>query len=323
MTMTGTTIILILAANTSFADFPRLSAMMGKDGFLPRQFAFRGSRLVFSNGIVVLAIVASILIIVFQASVNALIPLYAIGVFLSFSLSQAGMARRWWKIGRLEQGVEVKERGSVLRYDPRWSMKMAINGFGAVLTTIVVLVFARTKFFDGAWVVLVIIPLIVLMLSTIHRHYSRLAAKLSLEHYGAAPPVVRHRVIMLMSGVHRGSLAALTYARSLSDDVTALHVSVDPDETQRVRNKWETWGNNVRLVILDSPYRLMIEPVLQYIEEIANLRQPNELITVVVPYFVPENAAANLLHMQTAATLRKALSHTKNIVITEVPYQVE
>lgn len=322
-TITGTTIILILAANTSFADFPRLSAMMGKDGFLPRQFAFRGSRLVFSNGIVALAIVASILIVVFQASVNALIPLYAIGVFLSFSLSQAGMARRWFKIGRLQPGVEVKERGSVLHHDPRWRMKMAINGLGAVLTSIVVLVFARTKFLDGAWVVLIVIPVFVITFSVIHHHYRHLADNLSLEHYGAAPPAQRHRVIMLLSGVHRGSLAALNYARTLSDDVTVLHVSVDPDETMRVRAKWETWGDNVRLVILDSPYRQMIEPVLQYIEELAAIRQPNELITVVVPYFVPKRATANVLHMQTASTLRKVLSHTKNIVITEVPYQVE
>ncbi len=322
-TITATTVILILAANTAFADFPRLSALMGKDGFLPRQFAFRGSRLVFSNGIVVLAIVASLLIIIFKASVNALIPLYAIGVFLSFSLSQAGMAHRWWKIGHLEPGVEVRERGSVLRFDPRWQIKLVINGFGALLTIIVVMVFARTKFFDGAWVVLVIIPAIVFMLSAVHRHYRKLAKSLSLENYGMPPAVARHRVIMLISGVHRGSLAALNYARTLSDDITVLHVSVDPEETERVQKKWETWGNNVRLVILDSPYRLMIEPVLQYIEEIANLRQPNELITVVVPYFVPENGAASLLHMQTAGTLRKVLSQQKGVVITEVPYQVD
>jgi len=270
-----------------------------------------------------LAVVASILIIVFKASVNALIPLYAIGVFLSFSLSQAGMAHRWWKIGHLPPGVEVKERGSVLRYDPRWRVKMMINGFGAVLTTIVVLVFARTKFTDGAYVILIVIPLIVITLSAIQRHYTRLAANLSLEHYGAAPPVVRHRVILLISGVHRGSLAGLNYARTLSDDITAVHVSVDPDETLRVLNKWETWGDNVRLVVLDSPYRLMIEPVLLYIEELAKLRQPNELITVVVPYFVPRHTIGNLLHMRTAGTLRKVLSHTKNIVITEVPYHIE
>jgi hypothetical protein len=296
---------------------------MGKDGFLPRQFAFRGSRLVFSNGIIVLAIVSSLLIIIFKASVNSLIPLYAIGVFLSFSLSQAGMAHRWWKIGHLQPGVEVRERGSVLRYDPRWTIKLVINGFGALLTIIVVMVFARTKFFDGAWVVLVIIPAIVIMLSAVHRHYRRLAKSLSLENYGMPPAVARHRVIILISGVHRGSLAALNYARTLSDDITALHISVDPDESERVQSKWETWGNNVRLVILDSPYRLMIEPVIRYIEEIANLRQPNELITVVVPYFVPENSAASLLHMQTASTLRKVLSQQKGIVITEIPYQVD
>lgn len=322
-TITATTVILVLAANTSFADFPRLSALMGKDGFLPRQLAFRGSRLVFSNGIVVLALMASLLIIVFNASVNALIPLYAIGVFLSFTLSQAGMTHRWWKIGQLSPGAEVKERGSSLRHDPRWGIKMLINGFGAFLTAVVVLVFVRTKFLDGAWVVLVLIPLIVLMLSAVHRHYQRLADKLSLQNYGEAPPVTRHRVIMLISGVHRGSLAALNYARNLSNDLTVLHVSIDPEETERVREKWETWGDNVRLVILDSPYRLMFQPVLKYLNEILRARQPNELITIVVPYFVPEHPAANLLHMQTATTLRRILRHTRNIVITEVPYHLD
>ena len=319
----ATTTILILAANTSFADFPRLSAMMGRDGFLPRQFAFRGSRLVFSRGIVVLAICASILIFIFQASVTLLIPLYAIGVFLSFTLSQSGMAHRWWKIGHLLPGQEVKERGSVLHFDPKWKIKMLINGIGAILTAVVVVVFARTKFTEGAWIVLVIIPALVLLLSAIHRHYRGLASDLSLDNYGEPPRVDRHRVIMPVSGIHRGSLAALNYARGLSDDITAVHVSVDPEETERMRQKWEFWGEGIRLVILDSPYRLLIEPLLDYIDEIASQRQPNEVITIVVPSFVPKKNVHNVLHLQTASTLRKALWHYKDIVITEVPYQVE
>ncbi len=319
----ATTTILILAANTSFADFPRLSAMMGRDGFLPRQFAFRGSRLVFSRGIVVLAICASILIFIFQASVTLLIPLYAIGVFLSFTLSQSGMAHRWWKIGHLLPGQEVKERGSVLHFDPKWKIKMLINGIGAILTAVVVVVFARTKFTEGAWIVLVIIPGMVLFLSAIHRHYRGLAGNLSLENYGEPPRVSRHRVIMPVSGIHRGSLAALNYARGLSDDITVVHVSVDPEETERMRQKWDLWGEGIRLVILDSPYRLLVEPLLDYIDEIARQRQPNEVITVVVPSFVPKKNIHNVLHLQTASTLRKALWHYKDIVITEVPYQVE
>ena len=322
-TVAATTIILILAANTSFADFPRLSALMGQDGFLPRQFAFRGSRLVFSRGIIALAVFSSGLIILFQASVTLLIPLYAIGVFLSFTLSQAGMTRRWIKSGRLKPGIEIKERGSILAFDQRWRLKMMINAFGAVLTAIVVVVFAVTKFGDGAWVVLILIPSMVFLLSSIHRHYRKLAANLSLDWYGEPRRVERHRVIMAVSGVHRGSLAALHYAHQLSDDVTVVHVSVDPEETERVRQKWETWGEGVRLVILDSPYRLLIEPLLEYIQEVAAQRQDNEVITVVVPSFVPKKIAHNLLHMQTASALRRALGHHKGIVITDVPYQVE
>jgi amino acid transporter len=319
----ATTIILILAANTSFADFPRLSALMGKDGFLPRQFAFRGSRLVFSRGIVVLALCASLLIFAFQASVTLLIPLYAIGVFLSFTLSQAGMAHRWWKIGHLQPGQEVKERGSILHFDPKWKLKMVINGIGSICTAIVALVFAVTKFSDGAWIVLVIIPTMVIFLSAIHRHYHGLAGNLSLENYGEPPRASRHRVIMPVSGIHRGTLSALNYARSLSDDITVVHVAVDPEETERMRQKWDLWGEGIRLVILDSPYRLLIEPLLDYIDEIARQRQPNEIITVVVPSFVPKKNIHNVLHLQTASTLRKALWHYKDIVITEVPYQVE
>ncbi|HZD56522.1 MAG TPA: APC family permease, partial [Anaerolineales bacterium] len=284
-TISATTLILILAANTSFADFPRLSALLAADGFLPRQLAFRGSRLVYSRGIVTLSLLACILIVSFQASVTLLIPLYAIGVFLSFTLSQFGMSLRWRKIGQLSPGQEVRERGSILRYEDGWRVKMIINGFGSFLTAIVMLVFAVTKFVDGAWIVLLLIPILVAVFSSIHRHYLHLAEHLSLTQYGAPPRMARHRVILPISGVHRGSLAALRYARSLTDDITAVHVSLDPEEADRLRQKWETWGEGIRLVILDSPYRLLIEPLLEYIEEINNLRQPNEVITIIVPEF--------------------------------------
>lgn len=321
-TMVATTLILILAANTSFADFPRLSALLAADGFLPRQLAFRGSRLVYSRGIVTLSLLACLLIVIFQASVTLLIPLYAIGVFLSFTLSQFGMSLRWRKIGRLSPEQEVRERGSTLRYEPSWRIKMLINGFGAFLTAIVMLVFAVTKFVDGAWIVLFLIPILVAIFSSIHRHYVRLAEHLSLAQYGAPPRVARHRVILLISGVHRGSLAALRYARSLTDDITAVHVSLDPEEAERLRQKWETWGEGIRLVILDSPYRLLIEPLLEYIEEINRKRQPNEVITIVVPEFIPRHRYNNLLHTQTAFWLRLALMFKPGIVITNVPYQV-
>jgi hypothetical protein len=267
--------------------------------------------------------IASLLIVIFGASVTALIPLYAIGVFLSFTLAQAGMARRWWKIGHLGENQQVRDSGTAIGFDPRWQVKMIINGFGALCTALVMLVFAVTKFQDGAWIVLLLMPGLVVVFSAIHRHYRTLAAHLSLEDYGAPPPVFRHRVILPISGVHRGSLAALRYAHSLSDDVTAVHVSLDPAEAERIQNKWEMWGEGVRLVILDSPYRLLLEPLLGYIQEIANKRQPNETITIVVPQFVSKHRWANLLHTQAAFILRLALLFKQGIVITDVPYQVD
>jgi amino acid transporter len=323
ITIAATTVILIMAANTAYADFPRLSALHAGDGFLPRQLTYRGSRLVYSRGIVTLAVIASLLIILFQASVSALIPLYAIGVFLSFTLSQAGMARRWWKIGRLEPGQEVKEPGSVLRYERGWLYKMLVNGFGAICTAVVMFVFAITKFRDGAWIVIFLTPALVAIFFSIHRHYKGLARRLSLDDYGEPMRVGRHRVILPISGIHRGSLAALHYAQTLSDDVTAVHVSIDPHETEKVREKWDKWGNGIRLVVLESPYRLLVEPLLEYIEEISALRQPGEMITIVVPQFVPRRWYHNLLHAQAAVWLRVALLFKPGIVITNVPYQVD
>jgi len=323
LTIWATMIILIMAANTAFAGFPWLSAIVAKDGFLPRQMSYRGSRLVFSYGIVTLALIASVLIVIFQASVNRLIPLYAIGVFLAFTLSQAGMAHRWWKIGHLRPGQELVERGSTLRYANNWQTKMVINGFGSVCTAVVVLVFSITKFIDGAWVVLILLPVLIAMFSLIHRHYSTLANRLSLETFAGAPShTTRHRVILPLSGVHQGTLEALRYALRLSDDITAVHVSIDPIETEKVCLKWEKWGEGIRLVILDSPYRLFIEPLLDYIEELLVHRQPDETITIIVPQFVPSKPWHNLLHTNTANLLRNELLSRPGIIITDVPYQV-
>ena len=321
--ISATTVILIMAANTAFADFPRLSALAAKDGLLPRQLTYRGSRLVYSYGIVSLALIASLLIVVFQASVSRLIPLYAIGVFLSFSLSQAGMAHRWWKIGHIKPGEELIERGSTLRFENNWQLKMLINGFGAFCTAIVMCIFAITKFYDGAWVVLILLPILIAIFLFIHRHYQKLATSLSLEKFGGPPPqAVRHRVILPVSGVHQGSLEALRYARLLSNDVTAVHVSIDPVETEKVKRKWEKWGEGTRLVIVDSPYRLFLEPLLAYLEEIIARRQPNETITIVVPEFVPPERWHTVLHMQTAKLLRSELLSKPGVVVTNVPYQV-
>jgi amino acid transporter len=322
-TLLATTVILILAANTSFADFPRLGAIAAADGFLPRQLTYRGSRLVYSYGIVALAMFASLLLIIFRASVTNLIPLYAIGVFVSFTLSQTGMAIRWWKIGHLNPGEEIKQKGSTLSFDSSWKWKILINSLGAVVSAVVVVIFSIFKFKDGAWVVLILIPALVFIFSAIHRHYQKVARLLSLDNFGSVPHIQRHRVLLPIGGVHRGTLTALRYATTLSDDVTAVHISIEPHETEKIREKWEVWGEGVRLVIIDSPYRLFIEPLLNYIEEIDQQRQTNELITIVVPHFVSHNRITDLLHTRTADTLRKVLIFQKDIVITDVPYQVD
>lgn len=323
MLIGATTVILIMAANTAFADFPRLGALVAKDGFLPRQLNYRGSRLVYSRGIVTLAGIASLLLILFQASVTRLIPLYAIGVFLSFTLSQGGMALRWSKIGKLKPDETKVERGSVLHFEKSWRTKMFINGFGSICTAVVMMVFAITKFHDGAYVVLFLIPVLVAIFWLIHRHYRNLAQKLTLDNFGVIPPhTIRHRVIMPVSGVHQGTLSALRYARMLSNDVTAVHVTIEPADAEKVRQKWETWGEGVRLVMLDSPYRLFIEPILAYIADIAAQRQPGETITIVVPEFVSDNRMTAALHTNTAEILRSQLKHLHDIVITNVPYHV-
>ncbi len=320
----ATTVILIMAANTAFADFPRLSALVARDGFLPRQLTYRGSRLVFSSGIVTLAGIASIIVVIFSASVTRLIPLYAIGVFLSFTLSQGGMALRWHKIGQLKPDEEKRERGSTLHHVKDWRIKMVINGFGAVCTAVVMLVFAATKFRDGAYVVLFLIPALVGMFWGIHHHYRKVAKKLSLDNFGALPPHnTRHRVIMPVSGVHQGTLAALRYARMLSDDVTAVYVMIEPAESEKIRKKWEMWGEGVRMVMLNSPYRLLVEPLLEYIADLARQRQPGETMTIVVPEFVSNSRVTAALHTNTADLLRSQFKRQPGIVIVNVPYQVQ
>ncbi|MCX6054040.1 MAG: APC family permease [Chloroflexi bacterium] len=322
-TISATTVILVMAANTAFADFPRLSALAAADGFLPRQLTYRGSRLVFSRGIAALAIIASLLIVVTNASVTRLIPLYAIGVFMSFTLSQAGMARRWWKSGKLKEGEKLVERGSTLVHDNRWQFKMVVNSLGCLVTAVVMTVFAVTKFKDGAWFVVFLTPTLVLIFTSIHHHYRKLADSLSLEHFSPPNRIVRQRVIMPIGGVHQGTLAALRYAKTLSDDITVVHVSIDPAETQRLQEKWEVWGDGYRLVVLDSPFRLFVEPLLEYIEELDEAKAPNEIISIVVPQFIPRHIWNTFLHTNTADTLRRVLLYRKDIVIMEVPYQVD
>ena len=231
---------------------------------------FRGSRLVYSNGILALAVIASAADHCLSCQRDTrLIPLYAIGVFLSFTLSQAGMARRWWKIGQLQPGSGDQGTGSVLRYEPSWRLRCSSTASARCARHGRHVIFATTKFRDGAWVVLILTPLLVMIFFSIHRHYNNLARRLSLAGFDGFPArQARHRVIMPISGVHQGTLEGLRYARLLSDDVTAVHVSIDPAETEKVQKKWVNWGEGTRLVILDSPYRLFVEPLLRYLEGI-------------------------------------------------------
>ncbi len=321
--ISSTTLILAMAANTAFADFPRLSALQADDKFLPRQLTHRGSRLVYSWGIVSLALISSLIIILFRARVSSLIPLYAIGVFLSFTLSQSGMAIRWWKIGHLKQGEEIQEKGSLLTYESGWQWKLIVNLFGAICTAVVMVIFAVTKFADGAWLVLVLIPAMVIVFFAINRHYRELADSLTLENRILEKEIKHQRVVVPISGVHQGSLAALRYAQSISQDITALYVAETEEQTAKIDQRWTDFIPTIPLVIIDSPYREMMHPLISAIEELALQKKPTEIITVVVPEFIPRRLWHNLLHMQSATVLRWALRHLPGVVVVDVPYQLE
>jgi len=319
-----TSVILVLAANTAFAGFPRLAAILAQDGYLPRQFSYLGSRLVFSKGIVGLGLLSGALIILFDASVSKLIPLYAIGVFLSFTFSQIGMARRWWLAGHLKPGEsKVSGHSSVLAYEKNYLVKLLINAFGAFCTGMVTIVFGITNFVGGAWIVLVLIPILVMVFSAILRHYKNLARQLSLDDFHSLPVVSRYRVILPISGVHKGSLSGLRFARSLSADVTAVYIFTDDEEARKIKSKWDIWGEGTRLVIVKSPYRLLLEPLLEYIKALYQYRQHDEVFVVVMPQFVSSHWWTSILHSQTAFLLRLNLLSYQGIAIIEVPYQVE
>ena len=313
-----------MAANTAFADFPRLGALHAGDGFLPKQLTAKGSRLVFSRGIMTLAGFSSLLVILFKASVSGLIPLYAIGVFLSFTLSQTGMARRWWKSGHLKPGEQLVEPGSTIVHEKGWLLRMCINGFGAVLTGYCHDHFCshqvqRWRMGGGR-----IDPPSgrrILCHSSPLQRPGR--AAIDLENHVYQKRMVRNRVIMPIGGVHNGTLMALRYASTLSMDFTALHISIDQKETEKIEQKWANWGEGVRLVVLHSPYREFMEPLLEYIDQLSEQLGPNEVITIVVPQFNPRRWWTRFLHTRTAEMIRRSLLNRSNIVILEVPYQVE
>jgi amino acid transporter len=312
----ATALILVLAANTSFADFPRLSAILARARYLPRQLTNLGDRLVFANGIIALALLASSLVVIFGGQTHRLIPLYAVGVFLSFTLSQTGMVRHWQKEGGRS-----------------WQWKAAVNGLGAVATGVVLLVIVASKFIHGAWIVILLIPTFVWMFHTIKRHYVTLAAQLSLEgldpeEWVGTASYKTYKVVVPVSGMHRGTLAALRFARSLSKDVTAVIVDVVPQFTANVREKWPTWGHDVPLVVLESPYRSTIGPLLTYLDEVDKRESERGLTVIVLPEFVPARWWHHLLHNQTALLLKTVLTYRrgqtdKDRVIIDVPYHLQ
>lgn len=296
----ATAMILILAANTSYADFPRLSSILARDRFLPHQLMNRGDRLVFSNGIIALGLVASALIWLFSGETHGLIPLYAVGVFLSFTLSQAGMVRHWLKL---------RTQG--------WHLFVAINGLGAISTGIVLVVVAVVKFAHGAWIVIALTPLMTIAFRKIHEHYRLMERQLSLQGFEPQKPQ-EHIILVPVSGIHRGVVTALQYARTLSPHVEAVYVDLDVEATEALRLKWGLWGSGTELMILDSPYRSVLRPLLEYIEGVER-KHPDALITVVLPQVVPARWWHNLLHNQTAWFIRGALLFKKRvIVITDI-----
>jgi hypothetical protein len=297
--------ILTLAANTAYADFPRLSSIIAADGYLPRQLANRGDRLVFSNGVLVLALAAAGLLVAFGGVTNALIPLYAVGVFLSFTLSQSGMVRH-----------HLKER------EPNWQRGVVINSVGAVATAVVTLIVATTKFTSGAWVPLVVIPMIVLLFKTIKRHYDEVAAGLRLTP-DFKPRRMNHTVVVLVGGLHRGTMEALAYARSLAPNhLVAVTIVADEREQERIEKAWADRGLDIPLEIVHSPYRELSRPVMRFIDEL-DARYENDIVTVVIPEFVVTSWWAHLLHNQSALILKGRLLFRKGTVVTSVPYHID
>jgi amino acid transporter len=307
----GTMLILAVAANTSFADFPRVAAILARDGFLPHQLTGLGDRLVFANGIVFLAGVAGVLIVAFGGDTHALVPLFAVGAFLAFTLSQTGMVIHWWR---------ERSRG--------WRPKAVFNGIGALATGTTLLIVGVSKFGQGAWITILLIPVLVAGFLQVRTHYRKVAQQLSLD--GVPPPIMPSpspRVVIPIAGVHRGIFDAVNFARSISENVIAVYVELEPDAGQRIREKWEHWWPDVPLVILPSPYRSVVGPLLDFLDETDRRHHDGQLATVVLPEFVPARWWENLLHNQTAWLIKAALLYRRRHLgfqrtIIDVPYHL-
>jgi hypothetical protein len=297
-------LILVLAANTAYSDFPRLASIVARDGYLPRQFSNQGDRLAFSNGIVALSVFAAVLLVVFGGDTHALIPLYMIGVFISFTLSQSGMVIHWRRLR-----------------EPGWRTSALVNGVGAIATGVVLIIVATTKALEGAWIIILLIPVAAAVFKATHRHYLHVASQLSLKGWRGERP--QHSTVLVpIGGVHRAVLQATAYARSLSDDVRALYVDTDSASTERVRQDWNTWGGGTRLEVLPSPYRSLMEPLLEYIDQL-QAAHPDDYVTVILPEFVPRRWWQHLLHNQRALLIKGALLFRPRVVVTSVPFHLE
>ena len=303
----STALLLVLAANTAFADFPRLSSILARDGFMPRQFAYRGDRLAFSIGIIVLSILSALLIVAFSGSVTNLIPLYTIGVFVAFTLSQSGMVRHWWKLRARENG---------------WQVRAAFNGVGAVATFVVAIVVGVAKFALGAWIILLLIPMLIAVMWGISRHYRSIRDAFVLERPDMPLQTMKPRVIVPVSRLDRATLYALAFARSMGQDVLAVHVADGPEEAAQMRLRWVRWGGDVPLAIVESPYRVLIAPLVAYIDALGR-QDPKRTIVVVLPEFVPRHFWEFLLHNQSALRLKLRLFFRRNTIVADVPYHVD
>jgi len=300
----STMLILVLAANTAYADFPRLASILARDRYVPRQFMNQGDRLAFSNGIVGLSIFASVLLIAFRGDTHALIPLYMIGVFVSFTLSQWGMVMRWRRL---------KGAG--------WQASAAINGVGAIVTGVVLLVVGATKAHEGAWLIILLIPLNVLLFRATRRHYDAVAQQLTLD--GWQPRDTRKNVVVVpISGIQRAVVEALEYARTLSSDVRALYVDLDTSASERMAAEWPRWGRGIPLIVLESPYRSLMEPLLEYIEQLSQ-NGGDGYVTIVLPEFVPAKWWHHVLHNQRALLIKGALLFKRHTVVTSVPFHLQ
>ena len=300
----ATMLILILAANTAFAGFPTLASIVARDRYMPRQFANLGDKLSFSNGIVALSLGAAGLIIIFGGDQHRLIPLYMIGVFLSFTLSQSSMFLRTTKLR-----------------EPGWQVSSAVSGFGALLTFLVLIIVVLTKTIDGAWIVIVLIPILVTVFKLTRTHYESVAEQLSLKSMEVDTTPHGHIVIVPIGGVHRAVIEALRYASALAKDVRAVYVNVNPESLVQLKKDWPVWGSHVKLVVLQSPYRSMTEPLLDYIDRMER-EHPGDYITVVLPEFVVKHWWHHLLHNQSAMVLKAALLFRPRVVTTSVPFHL-